>query len=274
MSQNSSSSIGKEVADLVTGDLQDEKPKKPSLPIWKRIGYVLGLPLWVFLGFMLANAAVVLVLQGLTRAGIRFDGTNEAMLNVVLSAVIYVAALAIVIGIPFLLKHKTTPADLGVAHPPKWYEFLAAPAGMVVYYILSFILVAFAMQFLTFIDFEQVQDTGFNGITQHFDLMMAFVGLVIVAPVAEEVLFRGYFLGKLRKYAPVWLAVLITSALFAAVHFQWNVAIDTFALSLVLCFLRIFTGSLWPSILLHMLKNGLAYYLLFINPSLLSTLGG
>lgn len=274
MSQNSSSSLGKEVADLVTGELKDDKPKKPSMPIWKRIGYTLGLPLWVFLGFMLAQAIIVLVLRGLTDAGVRFDSVNGAMLNVVLSAVVYIAALAIVIGVPFLLKRKTSLSELGVGNPPKWYEFLAAPAGMVVYYILSFILVAFAMQFLTFIDFEQVQDTGFNGITQHFDLMMAFVGLVIVAPIAEEVLFRGYLLGKLRKYAPVWLAVLITSALFAAVHFQWNVAIDTFALSLVLCFLRIFTGSLWPSIMLHMIKNGLAFYLLFINPSLLSTLGG
>lgn len=241
---------------------------------WRRIGLAAGLPLWVFLGFMLAQAAVIVVFQVLALAGLPESIMTSTGFTVTVSAFIYVLALAIVMGVPYLVKkRKTTLVELGVQRPPKWYEFLAAPAGTVVYFILSAILMYFAMTYLTFIDFEQVQDTGFNGVTAHFDVIMAFIALVIVAPVAEEVLFRGYLLGKLRKYVPVWVAILITSALFAAVHFQWNVAIDTFALSIVLCLLRITTGSLWPAIMLHMIKNGLAFYLLFINPTLLSTLG-
>ena len=81
-------------------------------------------------------------------------------------------------------------------------------------------------------------------------------------------------MGKLRKSMPVWAAIIITSLLFALVHFQWNVALDTFALSIVLCLLRLVTKSLWAPILLHAMKNGLAFYLLFINPSLISTIGG
>ena len=107
-----------------------------------------------------------------------------------------------------------------------------------------------------------------------FEYVLAFISLVIVAPFAEEVLFRGYLFGKLQKYTSVWLSILITSLLFAVVHFQWNVGIDVFVLSIVLCLLRIVSGSLWPAILLHMVKNGVAFYFLFINPSLLSTLGG
>jgi hypothetical protein len=72
----------------------------------------------------------------------------------------------------------------------------------------------------------------------------------------------------------VWAAIIITSLLFGAVHGQWNVAIDVFVLSLVLCSLREVTGNIWAGVLLHMLKNGLAFYLLFINPSLLHTIGG
>ena len=98
--------------------------------------------------------------------------------------------------------------------------------------------------------------------------------LVIIAPVAEELLFRGYLLGKLRKHAPLWVAILVTSVIFGAIHLAWNVGIDVFALSIVLCVVRVVSGSLWPSIMLHMLKNGLAFYLLFINPTVLSTLGG
>jgi membrane protease YdiL (CAAX protease family) len=41
-------------------------------------------------------------------------------------------------------------------------------------------------------------------------------------------------------------------------------ALDTFTLSLVLCYLRQKTDSLWPGIMLHALKNGLAFMSLFL----------
>jgi membrane protease YdiL (CAAX protease family) len=103
---------------------------------------------------------------------------------------------------------------------------------------------------------------------------LAFVTLVVVAPIAEEIIFRGYMYGKLKKFVPIWVAILATSLLFGAVHGAWNLAIDTFALSIVLCSLREFTGNIWASILLHMVKNGIAFYILFIYPTLLTTLGG
>jgi membrane protease YdiL (CAAX protease family) len=93
--------------------------------------------------------------------------------------------------------------------------------------------------------------------------------LVVIAPFAEEILFRGYLYGKLRKSIPTWLAMVVTSALFGAIHAQWNVGVDVFVLSMVACSLREVTGGIWAGILLHMLKNGLAFYILFINPSFL-----
>jgi membrane protease YdiL (CAAX protease family) len=122
------------------------------------------------------------------------------------------------------------------------------------------------------VDLQQSQEIGFQNLSGYSQYLLAFITLVIVAPIAEEVLFRGYLYGKLRKHAPIWLGALITSALFAVAHGQWNVAVDTFALSLVMCSLREITGSIWAGTLLHMMKNGLAFYFLFINPSVLSTL--
>jgi len=90
----------------------------------------------------------------------------------------------------------------------------------------------------------------------------------VIAPFAEEVLFRGYLYGKIKHYAPVWLAIILSSVLFGVAHGAWNVGVDTFALGIILCLLREITGSLWASIFVHMAKNGLAYYLLFINPVL------
>ena len=51
---------------------------------------------------------------------------------------------------------------------------------------------------------------------------------------------------------------------------QWAVTIDTFVLSLMLCALREYTGAIWAGVLLHAIKNGLAFYLLFVNPNVVN----
>lgn len=235
----------------------------------------LVLPLWVLAGFVLAQVLVGLLLTGLRSIGVPFQLVNQSLLSTAVAAVIYLLSIGLVIGLPWLIKkYPTSKEELGLTRLPSWTDIFLAPAGFFVYLLLSATLTYLAMQYLTFINFDQVQSTGFEQLSQRFEYIAAFIALVIIAPFAEEVLFRGYLLGKLRKHVPLWVAILITSLLFGAVHMAWNVGIDVFALSIVLCLLRVTSKSLWPSILLHMLKNGLAFYFLFINPLLLTTMGG
>ena len=78
----------------------------------------------------------------------------------------------------------------------------------------------------------------------------------------------------LRTNLPVVPAAIITSILFGAAHLQfgsdkpllWIAAMDTFALSMVLVWMRVKTQNLWAPITLHMLKNTVAFVLLFIAP--------
>lgn len=241
----------------------------------KKLLFGIGLPVWVFLGFMLAQALVLAVLAALHAAGVSFESVNETILNTVGGAVIYGLAILLVIGVPWLVKkRKTTRLEIGLQRLPIWMDLLWVVAGVIAYLILTTLVSSLGMALLPFVDATQVQETGFSQLASRPEYILAFISLVIVAPVAEEILFRGYLFGKLRKFAPLWVSILITSLLFAIVHFQWNVGLDVFALSIVLCILRVVSGSLWPSILLHMLKNGIAFYFLFINPSVLSTLGG
>lgn len=224
---------------------------------------------------MLAQALALATIAVLQAFGVSFESLNATVFNSVGGAVIYTLAIVLVIGVPWWIKRRpTTKEELGIQRWPKWTDILWTPVGMVAYLILTAIISAATIYLLPFVDRSQVQETGFAQISTQLEYILAFISLVVIAPIAEEVLFRGYLLGKLRKYAPLWVAILITSLLFAVVHFQWNVGIDVFALSIILCLLRVFTKSLWTPILLHMLKNGVAYYFLFINPSLLSTLGG
>lgn len=237
--------------------------------------FLILLPLWVFVGFVTSHFLVTAVVMLLQRAGVLVQGeVNTTILNTIAAAVIYVLTLCLVVGVPWIVRQRrTTREDLGAARFPSWTDIGLAPVGFIVYYILSVILVAVAGLIIPAFDMQQVQDVGFSNLSQRYEMILAFLTLVIVAPLAEELLFRGYLYGKLRKSVPIWLAVLATSLLFAAIHGQWNVAVDVFALSLVMCGLREITGSIWAGVVLHTMKNGLAFYLLFINPSLLATIG-
>ncbi len=238
---------------------------------WQKI---IGLLLWVVVSFFIAQVLLMGALMLLQWLGVPFEYVNETMLQTIGSAAIYVITLVIVVGVPWWIrKSSTNKKELGLVRLPSWLDIGLAPAGLVIYLILTATLTAIALLIPGF-DANQIQETGFANLSYRYEYFLAFATLVVIAPLAEEILFRGYLYGKLRKYLPVWFSVLLTSLLFAAVHGQWNVAVDVFALSLVLCTLREITGNIWASFLLHVLKNGIAYYLLFINPSLLNIMGG
>jgi membrane protease YdiL (CAAX protease family) len=114
---------------------------------------------------------------------------------------------------------------------------------------------------------NQTQDVG---VTSVFGLerAAAFVVLVFIVPFCEELMFRGLLYGKLRQEKlPWWLAALVVSALFGLAHGQWNVGLDVFCLSIVACGLRELTGTIWAGVLVHIIKNFIAFALLFLVTS-------
>jgi len=248
--------------------LRNSLTKLTSRPVDFKWWMAIVLPLWVGAGFILAQVIVGLVLGLIDAANISLAGINDSSFQTIASGVIYLLSIGIVIGVPWIVKkYKTSRDDLGLREWPAWIDLLIAPGAFIAYVLLSYIFTTLAMH-LPFYNAEQVQDTGFTQLTQGYEYLLAFVTLVVIAPIAEEILFRGYLLGKLRKHVSLWVSILITSLLFAVVHFQFNVGVDVFALSIVLCLLRVWTGRLAPAILLHMIKNGIAFYFLFINPFL------
>lgn len=228
------------------------------------------LPFWVFVSFIAAQEIANGFAALLIMLGMPLKSYNQAILNASFAALIYLITLILVVGAPWLIKKsRTSLADVGLNRLPSWTDILLTPVSLIVYVILSSLLIMFVTHVVPGFDVNQAQDTGFNQLSQRYEYILAFITLVIIAPLAEEILFRGYLYGKLKKFVPVWIAILATSILFGLVHGEWNLAIDTFALSVVLCILRESTGSIWASVLLHMAKNGIAFYILFINPLLL-----
>lgn len=250
--------------------LQKTVVPAPKRSFWYRFGMSAGVIGWVFLGFALAQAMGLGLVYGASWVGVPLDAVNQSVFSTVMAVFVYAFAIAIIIGVPWLIKKwKTTPAELGVAKRPKWMDIVWLLVAIFAYLVLTVSITALAMYLFPSADYQQKQEIGFEALTHSWEYILAFASLVILAPAAEELIFRGYLFGKLKKYAAVWVSVLCSAALFAVAHGQWNVALDTFALGLVLASLRVVTGSIWASIALHALKNALAFYFLFVNPIIL-----
>lgn len=95
----------------------------------------------------------------------------------------------------------------------------------------------------------------FEGTRRH-QLAMAFAAAVL-APVAEEVAFRGYVLSALRTHLGPGAAIVGSSVLFAAMHLDPVRFPAVLFLGLFLGWLAFRSGSIWPAVAAHAVNNGL-----------------
>ena len=154
-------------------------------------------------------------------------------------------------------------------------DVLWGAVGFLVYFPITLAVIQVVSMVFTEVNLDQKQELGFSNATHGFALVLVFISLVIVPAVSEEILFRGFIYTGLRAKLPIAISAVLTSALFASAHLPtsngqpllWSAAIDTFILSLVLVYMRQKSGSLWPGIFLHMIKNSLAFIWLFLLKS-------
>jgi membrane protease YdiL (CAAX protease family) len=92
------------------------------------------------------------------------------------------------------------------------------------------------------------------------------LGVAVVPAFCEELLFRGILLGGLRARLGTPGAVLVSSALFAAVHFDPLVLLPIFLLGILLGTITVVTGSLIPAVVVHLLNNALVTSFLLAPP--------
>lgn len=87
------------------------------------------------------------------------------------------------------------------------------------------------------------------------DTVWTVVLAVVVAPLTEELVFRGYLYGVIKKYGGQVAGMLTSALLFAAVHHNLPAmpALAILAVGLTLAYE--ITGSLWAPIVMHMLFN-------------------
>ncbi len=212
--------------------------------------------------------AIIPVLKGWTsqEATKWFDNSISARFLLILA----VEVVTVLMLYAFLRYKKSGFRSLGLIRP-KLRDAGYALVGFACYIPLYILVVTLVSNLIPGLDLDQKQQIGFENAAGP-ELFLVFISLVILPPLIEEMLMRGFLYGGLRSKLAVWPAAIIASIIFAAAHLQagsgepllWVAAIDTFVLSLVLIYLRERTGGLWASIGLHSLKNGVAFLVLFV----------
>jgi membrane protease YdiL (CAAX protease family) len=129
--------------------------------------------------------------------------------------------------------------------------------------VVGFFLVIAAVDVLVQVlipsyDPNQEQVNEFTDVAPNLKLY-SLLALVILPPLVEEPVFRGFLFPAFSRRFGLVGGALISSLLFGFAHLQANVSVYTFVIGLLLCFLYARLGSIVHGIALHMFNNYLAY---------------
>lgn len=198
-------------------------------------------------------------------AGIKGEGYQATLQaastggNAILTAL--VSVFSSVITLVIFLKTKWTPLTRGY--------LLSKPWGTLLWVALFSLGTIIPLSFL----YEQLGIEMDENTQQIITSMMkepwGYVAVGILAPLAEEVVFRGAILRTLLGIMSKknhWVAIIISAAIFGVVHANLAQFINALLMGLLLGWMYYRTGSLVPGILLHWVNNTMAYVLANIMP--------
>jgi uncharacterized protein len=209
---------------------------------------------------VLAGLALLLVITILA-AGIAsaFDPDLETLGAVLVLQGLLAAAM---IYVPFQVANEdgfARPGALGLG------PSLRAPVSTAVIGYLAYLGCAIVISAL----FEPKQEdiTRELGVDEGvLGAIAAFFLIVIAAPVAEEIFFRGFMFAGIRSHGSFVIAALVSSGVWGLFHYtgegSWPVVLQLSLFGVILCAVYERTGSIRPAIALHMLNNAIAFAVL------------
>ena len=170
-----------------------------------------------------------------------------------------VVALSAAVLVIYLLGMKITRA-LRLDKPPALWS--VAPA-----FILGLSLNFLCDTAITLIPFPQSMIDSYNEVYSFIgsgSKVAEFVAIALVAPIVEEIVFRGMAYGNMRSRVPKVLAVIISAALFGAAHANMISFVFTFLLGVFLAVAFEFSDSLFIPIIIHIEFNASSYIVSYV----------
>lgn len=104
------------------------------------------------------------------------------------------------------------------------------------------------------------------------DLLLNLLCVAGFAAVGEELLFRGMAQRILIKlFRSPWLGIIVSAAIFSAMHMQFYGFLPRFALGILLGLIYWYSGSLWVAMLAHFVYDAVLITLVYFNPEMMKS---
>jgi membrane protease YdiL (CAAX protease family) len=229
-------------------ELPDGAERRPPWPPWYAgVGFVVGL-FGTLIGVGILAAAL--------GVGPDEESATFTIFATLLQNTIFIATALLFAS----MTAKPRPWHFGLNRTRFWPAVGWALLGLFAYYLFAATYVAVVDP-----DVEQGVTDALGADEGTFGLIVAGFMVVAVAPVAEELFFRGFFYRALRSRYSIVAAALIDGLLFGVIHYDFSggdallILPPLAALGFMFCLVYERTGSLFPVIALHAVNNAVAY---------------
>ncbi len=142
---------------------------------------------------------------------------------------------------------------------PRWYlVFLIGPGAVIGMWVLfGGLQAAGYMEWLKSMGVDQIQDSVELLQKSNNPVTLALMAgtAMLVAPVCEEIVFRGYLYPVLKRFSGVWVAGLCSALLFSCAHGNLVALLPLFIFGIVQVVFYEKTGSIWAPIAIHFCFN-------------------
>ena len=245
-----------------------EQQKNNSLPLfWRSVGAGLGylglyfgMQMLVCVPFVLVAAFRVIQQQGLQDSQTLINAIilYVQQHNLLLTLSVNVATLAVILVI-FLIRKKNPLKEIGLNKVSPKSLLPLIPLGILLNVFTSSLLAMLPPQWL-----ESYEAASQMVLGNSLDII-AVLMVAAIAPLTEEVLFRGLIYTRFSRGLPRWLAVTLCGLLFGLMHGQLVWVIYAGIFGAVLCLTMEQYGSLWGSIVLHMAFNMGSFFMAMLG---------
>ena len=216
-----------------------------------------GLGLWIYVGIQLALGFGL----GMIGTAMMFF-SDFPIWNFGVLIISIVSAGCVVL---YLMKEFSVDLKQSIKKKIEWKEIIQGFAVMILISFVWGIVSIFLDMFLDAVGLPPLsQDIEFG--IDFLDNVFLFLSVVIVAPIVEEIVFRGLVFKQLSKYH-VGYAMVISSICFACMHMNVVQGIPTFFMGLILAYSYWKTDSLVTSMGIHFLNNLFAMIATEVNLS-------
>ncbi len=114
----------------------------------------------------------------------------------------------------------------------------------------------------------KMPDGGMNTVNDMLysgSIILSFITIVVLAPILEEIMFRGIIFNILNSKMNTWAAIIISALIFGAIHMNIIQGINAFILGLALAYIYSKTHNLYTCIWIHFINNLLSVITQKIN---------